>query len=105
MKPDAALSPGTSWAPQTEDAQALPSGRRMSEAANPRHLLQQAQSLLGEMEYMISGARGATEDDKLSVETRLVMVAVRLFEIEHKWDAIGAALVATSAAMRQAETA
>jgi hypothetical protein len=57
------------------------------------------------LEYMIDRARGSTTDDKLSPETRLVMVAVALSDIDRQYAAVDAALMRLRAALRAAQSA
>lgn len=72
--------------------------------ANPAYLLQQAFSLQGQIEYLISDVRKALLDDKLSPETRLVMVALQLASLDRLNDDLEAAMARASAALRQAVT-
>lgn len=48
--------------------------------------LDTARSLASSLEFAISDAKRCTTDDKLSVETRLVMVAMRLQNIDRLSD-------------------
>lgn len=68
---------------------------------SPAHLLQQACSLQGHLEYMIAEVRRALVDDKLTAETRLVMVALQVSALDQQNDALDHALMRVSAALRQ----
>lgn len=56
-----------------------------------------AREMLHMLEYQISDAKRCSVDDKMSVETRLVMVAIRLETLDRLVEQVDAALVKEAA--------
>lgn len=70
---------------------------------NPRHVLGEAQGIHAQMEFLLNRVCSIAEDDNLTPETRLVMLAARLAEIDLQNDALDVVLRRVSAALMSAE--